>query len=61
MADSLPIADAWILEEDFNMTVYKEDKVRGMQMVVQELELVSWDPLMGRMGVKDAWHVLKKP
>ena len=30
-------------------------------MVVQGSELVSWDLLMGRMGVKDAWHVIKKP
>ena len=61
LADGLPIADAWILAGDFNMTLYKEDKVGGMQMVVQGAELVAWDLLMGRMGVKDAWHVIKKP
>ena len=32
-----------------------------MQMVVHGAELVAWDLLMGRMGVKDAWHVIKKP
>ena len=61
LADGLPIADVWILAGDFNMTLYKEDKVGGMQMVVQGAELVAWDLLMGRMGVKDAWHVIKKP
>ena len=30
-------------------------------MVVQGSELVAWDLLMGRMGVKDAWYVLKRP
>ena len=43
------------------MTLYKEDKVGGMQMVVEGSKLVSWDLLMGRMGVENAWHVLKKP
>ena len=60
LADGLPIADAWILAGDFNMTLYVEDKVGGMHTVVQGSELVSWDLLMGRMGVKDAWYVLKK-
>ena len=55
------MADAWILAGDFNMTLYKEDKVGGTPMLVQGAELVAWDLLMGRMGVKDAWHVLKKP
>ena len=54
-ADGLPIADVWILARDFNMTLYKEDKVGGgMQMVVQGSELVAWDLLMGQMRVKDS-------
>ena len=61
LVDGLPIVDAWILVGDFNMTLYKEDKVGGMQMVVEGSKLVSWDLLMGRMGMKVAWHVLKKP
>ena len=32
-----------------------------MHKVVQGAELVAWNLLMGRMGVKDAWYVLKKP
>ena len=54
LVDGLPIADAWIRAGDFNVTLYKEDKVGGMQMVVQGVELVAWDLLIGRVGVKDA-------
>ena len=61
LADGLPMADAWILAGDFNMTMHAEDKVGGMHTAVQGSELVAWDLLMGRMGVKDAWYVLKKP
>ena len=43
LADGLPIADAWILGGDLNMTLYKEDKVGGMQMVVHGVELVAWN------------------
>ena len=31
-----------------------------MHKVVQGAELVAWDLLMGRMGVKDAWYALQK-
>ena len=34
---------------DFNMTLYKEDKVGGMQMVEHGSDLVSWDLLMGQI------------
>ena len=61
LVDDLPIADVWILAGDFNMTLYKEDTVGGMQMLVQGSKLVAWDLLMGRMRVKDAWYALKKP
>ena len=61
LADGLPFADAWILAGDFNMTLHTEEKVGGTHTVVQGLELVAWDLLMGRLGVKDVWYVLKKP
>ena len=32
-----------------------------MHTVVQRSELVAWDLLMGRLEVKDAWYLLKKP
>ena len=61
LADGLPLANAWILTGDFNMTLHTEDNVGGMHKVVQGAKLVAWDLLMGRMGVKDAWYVLKNP
>ena len=61
LADGLPFADAWILAGDFNITLHTKDKVGGTHIVVQGSELVAWDLLMGRLGVKDAWYVLKKP
>ena len=35
LADGLPIADAWILAGDFNMTLHTEDKVGGTHTMVQ--------------------------
>ena len=60
LADDLPFVDAWILAGDFNITLHTKDKVGGTHIVVQGSELVAWDLLMGRLGVKDVWYVLKK-
>ena len=59
LADDMSISNAWILVGDFNMTFAQRrqggEHVDGGARVI----VVAWDLLMGRMRVKDRWHVIK--
>ena len=40
---------------------FKDKQVKVKSVKINIRMLLAWDLLMGRMGVKDAWYVLKKP